>query len=150
MRPRDLLTFLQMCIEVALNRGHAMIEAEDILQAEQSYSQEALIQTAAEVEGTSPECAAAMLEFRGVETRLTPTAVSDVLKAAGIPDDQLQSTTELLVWFGFLGVTGRGFADDTYSHSVQFNMRALLQPVERGNASFVVHPAFHRALELQA
>jgi hypothetical protein len=149
MRPRDLLMFLQTCVEVALNRGHSRIHAEDILQAERSYSYETLFQTAAELENTNPICAAAMLEFRSAQSRLTPGTVVGILREAGMEDDLVGGAIELLVWFGFLGVTGQGFTEDTYSHSVQFNMRALMQPVEKGHASFVIHPAFHRALEIR-
>lgn len=149
MRPRDLLVFLQGCIEVALNRGHTRILAEDIRQAERSYSMEQLYQTASEIENTHPKCASAMLEFQGTDRRLTPDDVAGVLHGAHIEDDSIQEAMELLVWFGFLGIAGQGHSDDMYSHTTQFHMRRLMHPIETGRGSFVVHPAFHSALQIQ-
>lgn len=150
MRPRDLLLFLQACVEVALNRGHPRILAEDILHAEKTYSMEALFQVASEIENTQPACAAAMLDFQAAGSPLTPVQVTEILQGAGMDKESVEDAIDLLAWFGFLGVRGQGFADDMYSHTVQFNMRKLMHPILKGRGSFVVHPAFHRALEIRA
>ena len=149
MRPRDLVLFLQACIEIALNRGHARVLAEDILDAEKTYSMEALFQVASEIENTQPACAAAMLDFQAAPSPMTPAHIHEVLRGAGLSDVSLESAVDLLAWFGFIGVRGQGLSEDMYSHTVQFNMRTLMHPISRGRGSFVVHPAFHRALQIR-
>jgi len=149
MRPRDLLLFLQACVETALNRGHALVTAEDILQAEKLYSEETLYQTASELESTHPDYASALLEFQGAKRVLSYAEVTELLVGVGIDENAVKEAIDLLVWFGFLGVSGQGFAEEQYSHTARFDMHRLMNPVERGRGSLVIHPAFHSALEVR-
>jgi hypothetical protein len=147
MRPRDLLKFVNRAVEVAINRGHKRISAEDILQAEKSYSEDMLLTTSYEIQDTHPTYGDALYEFQGADQSLSTTTVKQLLVSGGVPEEQLDQAIELLVWFGFLGVTAPSFAEEKYSYSVQYNMRRLLHPVNQGQGAFVIHPAFRAALE---
>jgi hypothetical protein len=147
MRPRDLLGFVQRCIEVALNRGHELVSAEDIKQAERTYSEEVLLTTSFEISDTYPALSEVLYSFHGARTLLTRDEVLDVLTRAGITTEEHDKTLELLLWFDFLGVTAASFSEEMYSYSVQSNVRRLLNPVELGEGLFVIHPAFRAALD---
>jgi hypothetical protein len=55
MRPRELLRFLRDCINVAVNRRHEQVKEEDILFAEKSYSDDALVDLYHELKDVRPE-----------------------------------------------------------------------------------------------
>ena len=65
MRPRDLLMFLQEAVQVAVNRGHEIITADDIRQAELSYSEDMLLTTGYEIEDTALKLADLLFAFQG-------------------------------------------------------------------------------------
>lgn len=146
MRPRDLLQFLNRAIDVAINRGHERVETEDILQAEKSYSEDILLATMSEILDTHPEYNDILYTFQGAPASMSLDEVSDRLQAAGVSDD---SAVELLIWFGFLGVSSPTFPDVKYSYAVQDNIRRLMYPLENLDGMLVVHPAFRAALDIQ-
>ena len=146
MRPRDLLQFLNRAIDVAINRGHDRVEGEDILQAEKSYSEDILLATMFEILDTHPEYKDILYTFQGAPSSMSLDEVQDRLREAGATNG---STVELLVWFGFLGVSAPTFPDVKYAYSVQDNIRRLMYPLENLDGMLVVHPAFRAALDIQ-
>lgn len=150
MRPRDLLEFIQRCIEVALNRGHDQVTASDILQAERSYSEDALVTLSYEIHDTFPQLAEALYRFHGSSAMLTHDEVVERLRNAGVGAKEATGAVELLVWFDFLGVMSPAFQEEMYSYSVKGNTRRLLYEIERGDGLFVIHPAFRAALDTRA
>jgi hypothetical protein len=147
MRPRDLLGFIQRCVEVALNRGHDKVSADDILQAERAYSDDALVTLSYEVHDSFPELAESLYRFHGSAAMLTRDEVIERLLDAGVTEENADEAVELLVWFDFLGVTSPAFQEEMYSYSVKGNIRRLLYEIERGGGLFVIHPAFRAALD---
>lgn len=148
MRPRDLLTFLQRAVEVALNRGHRKVMADDIRQAENSYSEDMLLALDFEVKDTSPGMEDVLYAFLGAPGKSSYAEMRQRLVTAKVPDEQVNKTVELLLWFGFLGIDGADGEPERYSHEVRYNLKRLLAPVSSRDARFVVHPAFRRALEM--
>jgi hypothetical protein len=150
MRPRDLLQFLREAMHTAINRSHQIIEERDILQAERSYSQDILLTTSFEIGDTYPDYADVLYSFEGAPAILTKQDVCDrVIRAAGVPEDKADDVLELLIWFGFLGVsTSMDSGHEKYSYDVQENMRRLLYPLRAGDGVLVVHKAFRAALEI--
>lgn len=149
LRARDLLEFLQACQQVALNRGHSLIMAEDVLQAEKSYSEDLLMQTVFEIEDTYPGLGDALLRFHGTSVRLSPEEVRTLLDNPDGWPLPLDEVVELLLWFGFLGVTSDSLPEDKYAHSVRFNLRKLTFQSRQAGGGFVVHPAFRSALDVR-
>ncbi|MGZ3470204.1 MAG: P-loop ATPase, Sll1717 family [Isosphaeraceae bacterium] len=150
MRPRDLLLFLHRAIEVALNRGHTKIMADDLQQAEKSYSEEMLLTTAYEIEDTKPDYWEVPYAFEGLSHTLQRDEVELALEGAGVDEgEEIERVVELLVWYGFLGVHATRFPDAKFSYDVQYNIRRLMQPIEFGDGAFVIHPAFRPALDSQ-
>lgn len=150
MRPRDLLQFLREALHTAINRGHHTIEEEDVLQAERSYSQDILLTTSFEIGDTYPDYADVLYSFEGAPAVLSKQDVCDrVIHAADVRSDKADEVLELLVWFGFLGVSSAmDSGHEKYSYDVQANMRRLLYPLRAGDGVLVVHKAFRSALEI--
>jgi hypothetical protein len=146
LRPRDLLTFVQRSVEVALNRRHDVITADDIKQAETSYSEDMLLGLVFEIDDTHPEISDSLYSFHGRAGAITMASAEAILEGSGVATDRLSSALELLLWFGFLGVRDRASGAESYSHEVRFNLRRLTHPIEQGSADFVIHPAFRAAL----
>lgn len=146
MRPRDLLMFMRRCIDVAINRGHPKIEVEDILTAEASYSEDMLLWMAYEIGDTHPKWQNVLYAFQGSRPTLSPADVAGILLAADVDGADIGTVQELLLRFGFLGVSAPGFPEPKFSHTVHFNMHRLLDPLDRGEGMLVIHPAFLAAL----
>jgi hypothetical protein len=146
MRPRDLLQFLNAAIGVAVNRGHDRILSQDIIQAEKSYSQDILVATMFEIMDTNPDCEDILYVFQGAPKAMGIDEVRDRLREFDFPDN---NAIELLIWFGFFGVSAPTFSEVKYAHTVQDNIRGLMYPLENLDGMLVVHPAFRAALDIQ-
>src|SRR5260370_22602836 len=68
MRPRELLRFVRDCINVAVNRRHEQVMEDDILHAERSYSDDALIDLSLELKDVRPDFANAPYTFIGADS----------------------------------------------------------------------------------
>jgi hypothetical protein len=145
MRPRDLLNFLRQAVEVAVNRRHEQVTEDDIKTAERSYSEDALLAMSFELRDISAGYGSLLYAFVGQPTTLLPEDVHALL-AKDVPADRLDPLIDMLVWFGFLGVVEQGRDEPQFAYQVRYNVDKLLAPIRRRAASFVVHPAFHRAL----
>jgi hypothetical protein len=149
MRPRDLLQFLHKAREIALNRGHSRILAEDIVKAEQTYSEEMLLSTAFEIENTAPAYRNALFAFQGAPELMTAEEVEGrVQVSAGSEEVDVARAIQLLVEFGFLGVQTVDYESERYLHTTHGSLRRLLYPIEQGAGLFTVHPAFRKSLDI--
>ena len=147
MRPRDLLNFLRSAVEVAINRGHERVKQEDILKAEENYSEDILLALSFEIRDVLPQVNDPLYGFLGCAMQMDHQKVYSVLKASGFPDEELDKALKLLIWFGFLGVKADPLEPAKFSYQVRYNIDKLLAPARQRNALFVVHPAFRKALE---
>jgi hypothetical protein len=149
MRPRDLLQFLRAAIDVAINRGHARIEEEDLTQAERSYSEDLLLTTSFEIGDTYPQYSDLLYAFEGAPAEMSVEETRDrLIMLASISVDEVDKVLEMLIWFGFLGVSWSSWAKAKYAFDVQGNMRRLLFPLNTGDARTVIHQAFRAALQV--
>jgi hypothetical protein len=140
MRPRDLLRFVNRAIQIAVNRRKTRVSAEDILKAEESYSEDILLETQFELQDVYRARVEPLYEFLGCPVTMSREEVLERLKG----DEKL---LDLLVWFGILGVQEMRQSDPRFSYEVRYNVGKLLTPISQGKGFFVVHPAFRRALE---
>ena len=149
MRPRDLLMFVQRAQQVALNRSHERIKAEDIQHAEIGYSEEALLWLGYEMEDTHPGISDAVLAFHGAASAMNREEVTKTLVSGKMDPQRVDRAVDLLLWFGFLGVRLVS-GEELYAHTVQFSLRRLNHPVEAGSGKFVIHPTFRVALGIDS
>ena len=151
MRPRDVLKFVRHCVDVAMNRGHERILADDIVQAEKMYSSDMLTETAYEISDTHPELGDALYVFEGAPAKLSLSEVLDRLTSLLlVDDDAAKRAVDLLLWFGFFGVQGPDDAEARYGYQVQGNLRRLTWVLDGGDANIVIHPGFRSGLRTTA
>jgi hypothetical protein len=148
MRPRDLLMFLQRSVMTAINRGHNRVSADDVLFAENGYSNEVLANLQAEIDDTNPELGRALLAFQGSEASLKPEdAALLITMQMGCSEEDGNAAVRTLIWYGFFGVQSSLFDRVQYSYS-SIGFSRLTQPLDGGDAVLVVHPAFRSALDI--
>lgn len=143
MRPRELLRFVRDCINVAVNRKHEQVTEEDILQAEKSYSDDALVDLSLELKDVRQEFANAPYAFIGSRCLPLPSEVGIALLKAGIHSEQLDEVIQLLLWFGFLGIYIYP-DEERYSYQFEHNVQKMKSGVE--NFVYTIHPAFRQTL----
>lgn len=146
MRPRDLLRFVRACIDVALNRGHRRIEADDVLQAEKAYSLDLTTDLSFEVTDTHPTYDGLLWVFDDAPTSMTWDEASDRIGSLlGLSRENTDAALDLLLWLGFLGVDGHG-SEPRFSYQVGGDARRLIFAVKSGDGMLTVHPAFRSSL----
>jgi hypothetical protein len=146
MRPRDLLFFIREAMAVAINRNHKVIQEDDLLHAELGYSEDQLLMLSFELQQSAPELGDIVFAFEGVVPALDAEGLEEILSKAGLDDEARTRATDLLLWYGFIGVHSDRTAADVYSHEAGYNMRRLVQPLNTGTGHYVVHPMFRQAL----
>lgn len=146
MRPRDLLRFVRACIDVALNRGHKRIEAEDVIQAETTYSLDLTTDFSYEITDTHPTYDGLLWVFDGSPGSMTwDEAVDRVSKMLGMAAPEAESAIDLLLWLGFLGVITPG-AEPRFSYQVGGDAKRLTFGLKSGEGMVTIHPAFRISL----
>ncbi len=143
MRPRELLRFVRDCINVAVNRRHEQVMEDDILHAERSYSDDALVDLSLELKDVRPDFANAPYTFIGADTHLLASEVELGLVKAGIPAEQLEKVRELLLWFGFLGIFIYP-EEERYSYQFEHNLQKMKSGI--GQFAYCIHPAYRQSL----
>ena len=112
-RPRDIIFFVNAAVTTAVNRGHSRIEEDDVLEAEEQYSHHAYHSVKVEgtlpdinLEGTLPDINLedVIFEFVGMPAILTKSEVLGTLQRAGISEDMIESTIDVLCDLTFLGL----------------------------------------------
>lgn len=143
MRPREVIRFVRECIDVAINRNRDRVTEEDILYAEQSYSEDALVDITLEMKDVKPEYADVPYSFIGVPITLTRGQVEAKLREVQIAGDQLESVIQLLLWFGFLGIY---VSEDEERYAFQFQHNVKRMQAGLNDVAYCIHPAFRAAL----
>ncbi len=142
-RPREVLRFVRDCIDVAVNRGHEAVREEDILHAESSYSDDALVDITFELKDITPEFSNVPYAFIGSTAVLSPSHVEELVAQAGVSAPQVRRVLELLLWFGFVGL--HVYPDEErYSYQYQHNIAKMRHGL--ASFSYCIHPAFRKAL----
>jgi len=147
MRPRDLLNYLKASVETAINRGHTRVQQEDILKAEEAYSDAILLGISFEIKDVFPNIVEPLYGFIGCPTHLHAQQVFQILKDTGFHEQDLDHVLRLIVWFGFLGIQQDGQDVPAFAYQARQNLDKLLTPIKQGRAIFVIHPAFRKALQ---
>jgi hypothetical protein len=145
MRPRELLRFVRDCINVAVNRRHEQVTEGDILHAERSYSDDALVDLAMELRDVKAEFTNAPYAFIGAQTHLLLSEVGIALLKAGtgITPGDCEKVRNLLLWFGFLGIYVYP-DEERYSYQFEHNLERMKRGVE--DFRYCIHPAFRQSL----
>jgi hypothetical protein len=143
MRPRELLHFVRECITVAINRGHDQVAEQDISYAEQSYSDDALVDLSMELKDINPKYGDVPYAFIGAHAVLVPSDVGASVISAGIPADEIERIKDVLLWFGFLGIFIYP-EEERYSYQFEHNLQKMRSGISE--YAYCIHPAFRKSL----
>ena len=152
-RPRDIIFFVNAAVTTAVNRRRTRIEETDILEAEKQYSQYAF--DSVKVENTLPDINLedVIFEFVGMPAILTKSEVLGTLQSAGISEEMIESTIDVLCDLTFLGLeTKEDEFDftDVPEESRKNKMLARRFAMRTGQEErFQVHKAFRAFLETE-
>ena len=149
MRPRYLLSLVEHCKANAVNLSHAKIEQPDLLKAAKTYSADIANEIGFEIRDVMPEAEDVIYGFIGAHSRLSYDEVCQHLTAAKLADDIHGKVTELLLWFGFLGVS-RTLEEEVFIYDVLYDMKKLKAMRDQAKPPiYVIHKAFCPFLDVQ-
>jgi len=144
MRPREVIRFVRDCLDVAVNRGHDKVLEDDALYAESLFSEDALVDVTLELKDVSPNYADVPYGFIGANTFMSQDEVSIRLLDARVEENHIDKVIELLLWFGFLGLSVHP-EEERYSYAYQHNLKMMKASISQPY-TYCVHPAFRRHL----
>lgn len=103
-RPRDLVYFCNAAISRAVDRRHDAVAEEDLLSAEEIYSQYAYEALLVENGTTIPEMEAVIFSFLGAPEIFTRQRAFEAFAEAGLSPEKNDSVLARLIQMSFLGV----------------------------------------------
>ena len=151
-RPRDIISFVNEAVTAAVNRGHTQIGEDDILAAEKQYSRHAF--DSVKVENTLPDINLenVIFEFVGMPAIVTKSEVLVTLRAAGISDEMIERTIDLLHDLTFLGLEVEGdfvFSDAPEKSRKNKILARRFADKKQQEERFQIHKAFRAFLEIE-
>jgi len=153
-RPRDVIYLVKEAVAVAVNRGHARVEAADLLTARESYSRYVFGSVLAEDDPQKQHMEAVLFEFAGAGAFLSEVDVRTRVLSAGVAERDADFYVNLLCDVSFLGIrTAQGYVfaqDENQRHMLLEVGRRLTTPEGWGDdLLFQVNAAFHLALQIE-
>jgi len=143
MRPRELLRFVRECIDVGLNRKRQKLTEEDILQAEKSYSSDALVDVCLEMKDVNTQFGDVPYAFIGSSTVISRSEAKKRLEDVGIQPVEITHALDILLWFGVIGIY---LDDEEERFSYQYEHDSSLLTAGLSHYAYCIHPAFRMAL----
>jgi hypothetical protein len=143
MRPREILRFVRECVNTAINHRRIKVTEQDILDAERTYSADALVDISLEMKDVKPEYDNVPYAFIGAPVVMSKEKVEIRLRDAGIVPSELQRVLDLLVWFGVLGIYVSE-EEERYSHQYEHDPKRMTFGLRA--FAYCIHPAFRVAL----
>jgi hypothetical protein len=145
MRPRFLIDLCEKAISFAINRGHGSVDKDDVEDALRQHSLFLVSDFGYEIRDVAGLSEDIFYKFIGKGDTLTPEEVSEAIgPTASLSADRI---TELLVWYGFLGIPGPD-GKAVFIYDREYDMRRLEADRQKQgeNLLYVVNPAFLRGL----
>lgn len=136
-RPRDAIYFVREALSQAVNRGHTMVEAEDIAAAADAYSQYAFDALLVEDDPRTGRLEEILYEFAGSKAIVTREDVELFMSNAGVELYLMGRYIELLLDTNFLGIPkGEG----KYEYPIDESRRRVAQRIARQIAEKTERP----------
>jgi hypothetical protein len=152
-RPRDVIYLLREAIAKAINRGHAIVTAEDFLDAREEYSRYVFTSILGEDDPGKQKLEAVLYEFAGAPKTVTAREVASRIAKAGVSEADVDFYINLLCDVNFLAVqtaSGFKFPSDEQERSMLRSVARKL-PAERGwgEEAYEINAAFYQALQIE-
>lgn len=152
-RPRDIIYFVNTAVTTAINKRHPMIEEEDIFEAEKQYFSQVLDSIKSENTSLDINLESVIYEFAGMPVNVYKNQVVEALQSAGISDERIDSTIELLYDLTFLGIEVRedefAFSEEPESSRKNKIIARNFAKRKKQEERFQIHKAFRAFLETE-
>ncbi|MDE0326141.1 MAG: hypothetical protein OXN27_19655, partial [Candidatus Poribacteria bacterium] len=152
-RPRDIIYFVNTAVTTAINNRHPLIEEEDIFEAEKQYFSQVLDSIKAENTAPDINLEDVIYEFAGMPVNVSKNQVVEALQSAGISDERIDSTIELLYDLTFLGIEVRedqfAFSEEPESSRKNKIIARNFAKRKKQEERFQIHKAFRAFLETE-
>ena len=146
-RPRFLIDLCERTLSTAINRGHSVVIQEDLEEGLRQMSLYLVSDFGYELRDVSGTPEDIFYLFIGAPKVLTREQLLDLLSDSTL-NLETQEIIELLLWYGFLGVSGReGGAVYIYDRDHDFRRLRAELPTEVTEVRYLVNPAFLKGLE---
>ncbi len=149
LRPRDLLNFVRKCVQIAVSRDHDRVSPDDILSAENQFSEDMLNELRYEVRDVLGNKKEPLLAFMGVNKFLSKEDIQLILIELDVQDNNIDKLLDILLWFSFIGV--KKGEEEYYSYHFLYNLEKLKLMVKNEDIAsncYCIHPAFRMSLKL--
>ncbi len=152
-RPRDIIYFVKAAIAVAVNRGHLVVNQDDLLDAREKYSRYVFASVLAEDSPQKRKLEAVLYEFAGAPKTMAASDVTSRIKEAGVDESDIGFYIDLLCDINFIGIQTRA----GFKFSSDENERRMLREVSeklaaqsgQGEEAYEINPAFYQALQIE-
>ena len=151
MRPRCLIDLIEHCRGHAVNLRQEKIGANNIGAGLVTYSSDLLTDIGYEIQDVRPDADDILYAFVGERKTMGAKEYENILLESGIPDNDINVITDILLWYGFLGIMVAG-EEPRYIYSVNYDIRRLKTiktKLGRKSVQYIVNPAFWDALEVE-
>ncbi|WP_417766262.1 P-loop ATPase, Sll1717 family [Spongiibacter tropicus] len=147
MRPRFLIDLLNQCKSFAINLNHEIIQESDFTKGLSAFSTDLLTDIGYEINDIAPYAKDALYSFIGSSSKISMEDAHKVLSEdAGIESSMIPKLVDILLWYGFLGISVDG--ESKYIYDLNYNMKLLqgMARKQKGEKPFVINRAFWPAL----
>ena len=151
MRPRCLIDLIEHCRGHAVNLQRDQIGPEDIAAGVITYSSDLLTDIGYEIQDVMPDADEILYAFVGEKRTMSTKEYEDTLVQSGISYDAIDAITDILLWYGFLGVQVAS-DEPRYIYSVSYDIKRLkviLGKLSGDNVRYAINPAFWDSLEVE-
>lgn len=151
MRPRFLLNLINHCKSYAINLNHEIILESDIDKGMAAYSSDILRDIGYEMRDINNITEDALYAFIGCEPELSKQQTLNLLTQFGLTDDTAEDVFELLIWYGFMGISSLD-SDPRYIYDFRYNKKIMDGVMDRSPAGskYVINHAFRPSLEIDS
>jgi hypothetical protein len=150
-RPRDIVFLIKAAVEIALNRNHGIVQADDIIDAEKQYSQYAFESILVENGISVSTLENVLFEFVGSEATATENAVRACICRAIPEQGRIEAVMAHLCSLTFLGIEDSSdfrFSDDPEECRKNLILGRKIAQARGRELRFQVHPAFRAYLDI--
>ncbi|EKB1982493.1 hypothetical protein ONF77_004448 [Vibrio parahaemolyticus] len=148
MRPRFLLNLISQCKSFAINLNHNRIEEEDIKKGLEAYSTDLLTDISYEINDVEEGVEDILYAFIQSSSELKELDVKQALLDYGVEEVNIERIFNLLIWYGFLGISVSG--NDKYIFDFNYSMNLMLGIIKKNvDIDFTINPAFWPALLIE-
>lgn len=145
-RPRFLIDLCERTLSTAINRGHETVDSDDVEEGLRQMSLYLVSDFGYEMRDVAGTPEDIFYLFIGKAGPLSDAEVREILSTDEFKLS-VDETIELLLWYGFLGVTGPGGeAIFIYDRAYDFRRLEAERKSGRGETLYAINPAFLRGL----